>query len=169
MNWKKIILAYTLVFHAASTWAQLPPFPPPARPDVRMPLPPQPVLPTLPDPKSLLPPLPDLPVLPPAPVPPVLGATDATTTYTLLTAMVAEGANIWLPSTLILKNNTMATLTLRNVSKVEHGFAIDALGIRETLPAGETKTVVITPVGSDTLRYYCPLHKGHVGGQILIQ
>jgi nitrosocyanin len=88
--------------------------------------------------------------------------------YTLLTAMVAEGANIWLPSTLILEGQVPVTLTLRNVSKVEHGFAIEAMGVREIIPAGETKTVVVTPGESGVYRYHCPLHKGHVGGQLLI-
>jgi len=98
--------------------------------------------------------------LPPADTPP---------SYTLLTAMIAEGANIWLPSTLIVKSGTLVKLTLRNVSKAEHGFVIDDLGVKLILPAGETKEVSIAPGASGTLRYYCPLHKGHVGGQLLVQ
>jgi len=94
---------------------------------------------------------------------------DSTPSHTLLTAMVAEGANIWLPSTLIIKSGVPVKLTLRNVSKAEHGFAIDDLGVTLILPAGETKEVSIAPGASGTLRYYCPLHKGHVGGQLLVQ
>jgi len=99
------------------------------------------------------------------PLPPA----DTTPSHTLLTAMIAEGANIWLPSTLIVKSGTPVKLTLRNVSKAEHGFAIDDLGVKVMLPAGETKEVSIAPGASGMLRYYCPLHKGHVGGQLLVQ
>jgi len=95
--------------------------------------------------------------------------TDAITSHTLLTAMIAEGANIWLPSTLIVKSGSEVKLILRNVSKAEHGFAIDDLQVRMILPAGETKEMSISPGASGTLRYYCPLHKGHVGGQLLVQ
>ena len=102
---------------------------------------------------------------PAAPPPPA----DTTSSHTLLTAMIAEGANIWLPSTLIVKGGSPVKLTLRNVSKAEHGFAIDDLGVKVILPAGETKEVSIAPGASGTLRYYCPLHKGHVGGQLLVQ
>ncbi len=150
MNWKSILFASTLILFVPSTSPAL-----------------SPELPTLPG-TPALPELPGIPeaakmqVVPPTPA-------DAITTYTLLTVMVAEGANIWLPSTLILKNTESVALALRNVSKVDHGFAIDALGIKEIIPAGETKMVVVTPGGSGPLRYYCPLHKGHVGGQLLIQ
>ena len=89
--------------------------------------------------------------------------------FTLVTATVAEGANIWLPSTLIVKNGEPIKLTLRNVSKAEHGFSIDELGIKEVIPPGETKEITLKPAGPGTLRYYCQLHKGHVGGQLLVQ
>lgn len=89
--------------------------------------------------------------------------------FTLVTATVAEGANIWLPSTLIVKNGEPIKLTLRNVSKAEHGFSIDELGIKEVIPPGETKEITLKPAAPGTLRYYCQLHKGHVGGQLLVQ
>jgi plastocyanin len=88
---------------------------------------------------------------------------------TLLTAMVAEGANIWLPSTLIVNKGDEVKLTLRNVAKAEHGFSIDELGIKEVIPPGETKVVTMTPKEKGVLRYYCQLHKGHVGGQLLVR
>ena len=104
--------------------------------------------------------------VPAAPAPPPANQTPS---HTMLTALIAEGANIWLPSTLIVKNGTPVKLTLRNVSKAEHGFAIDDLGVKLIIPAGETKEVSIAPGASGTLRYYCPLHKGHIGGQLLVQ
>lgn len=96
-------------------------------------------------------------------------ATTSTKEFTLVSAMVAEGANIWLPSTLIVKNGDAIKLTLRNVAKVEHGFSIDELGIKEVVQPGETKQVLITPTASGIIRYYCHLHPGHVNGQLLVQ
>jgi nitrosocyanin len=89
--------------------------------------------------------------------------------FTALTATVAEGANIWLPSAIVVKNGDQVKLTLRNVSKAEHGFSIDELGIKEVIPPGETKEVTLKPAAAGALRYYCQLHKGHVGGQLLVQ
>jgi hypothetical protein len=43
------------------------------------------------------------------------------------------------------------------------------LGIKQTLPAGATGEVRLSPAASGLLRYYCPLHPGHIGGQILVQ
>jgi len=89
--------------------------------------------------------------------------------FTLVTAMVAEGANIWLPSMIILKNGEEVKLKLRNVAKAEHGFAIDELGIKEVIPVGETKEITIKPGSKGVLRYYCHLHPGHINGQLLVQ
>lgn len=89
--------------------------------------------------------------------------------FTLVTATIAEGANIWLPSTIIVKSGESAKVTLRNVAKAEHGFSIDELGIKEVIPAGETKEITLKPTAGGVLRYYCQLHKGHVGGQLLVQ
>lgn len=89
--------------------------------------------------------------------------------FTLMTAMVAEGANIWLPSTLIINKGEEVKLKLRNVSKAEHGFAIDALGVKEVIKPGETKEITIKPDAEGIQRYYCHLHPGHVGGQLMVK
>ncbi|MBI5197503.1 MAG: cupredoxin domain-containing protein [Nitrospirae bacterium] len=89
--------------------------------------------------------------------------------FTLIAATVAEGANIWLPSTLIVRAGDEVKLTLKNVAKVEHGFAIDELGIKEVIQPGETKQITLKLPSAGVLRYYCHLHPGHISGQILIQ
>jgi len=60
-------------------------------------------------------------------------------------------------------------ITLKNLSEKEHGFAVDSLGMKEILPAGKTATITLKPPASGTLKYYCPLHPGHIGGQFLVQ
>jgi plastocyanin len=89
--------------------------------------------------------------------------------FTLLTATIAEGANIWLPSTVVVNKGDQVKLSLRNVSKMEHGFGIDELGIQVVVLPGETKEVTFKPGSTGVFRYYCPLHKGHVGGQLIVQ
>jgi plastocyanin len=87
--------------------------------------------------------------------------------FTLVAGMIGDGANVWLPSTILTKMGTTVSLTLRNASKKEHGFAIDELGIKETIPAGESRTVALKNPPTGLWRYYCPLHEGHIGGQLL--
>ena len=89
--------------------------------------------------------------------------------FTVLSGLVGEGANIWLPSTIIVSKGDDVKLKLRNVALVEHGFSIDALGIKEVIKPGETKEITIKPTSEGVLRYYCQLHPGHVGGQLLVK
>ena len=93
----------------------------------------------------------------------------ASSEFPLVTAMVAEGANLWLPSTIIVHKGDPVKLKLRNTSKVEHGFAMDELGVKEVIPPGETKEIAIQPGSKGVLRYYCHLHPGHIGGQLLVE
>ena len=89
--------------------------------------------------------------------------------FTLLTTLVGESANIWLPSTIIVNKGEEVKLKLRNVADREHGFSIDALGIKEVVKPGETKVVTIKPSSEGVLYYYCHLHPGHVGGQLMVK
>ncbi len=89
--------------------------------------------------------------------------------FALMSAVVAEGANIWLPSTVIVKAGDSVKLTVRNTAPVEHGFSIEELGVKEQIPPGETKELTIKAATAGVFRYFCHLHKGHVGGQLLVQ
>jgi heme/copper-type cytochrome/quinol oxidase subunit 2 len=89
--------------------------------------------------------------------------------FTLLTALVGESANIWLPSTVVVSKGEEVKLKLRNVADKEHGFSIDALNIKEVVKPGETKEISIKPTSEGVLRYYCHLHPGHVGGQLMVK
>lgn len=160
MNWKSAVAIWVVfgwIFAIPSVFAQSPQ----GSQGITIPLPPG--FPQIPLPEGMA--IPGLTAPATSPLPPA----SPVLSHTLLTALVAEGANIWLPSTLIVKSGTPVKLTLRNVSKVEHGFAIDDFGVKVILAAGETKEVSVAPGASGTLRYYCPLHKGHVGGQLLVQ
>ena len=92
-----------------------------------------------------------------------------TTGDTVLTAMVADGATRWSPAALTIKKGDSAQLTLKNTTEKEHGFSIDELGIAETIKPGETKMVSLKTAQGGSVRYYCPLHKAHVSGQLTIE
>ncbi|MCI0529310.1 MAG: cupredoxin domain-containing protein [Nitrospira sp.] len=89
--------------------------------------------------------------------------------FTLLTALVGESANIWLPSTIIVNKGEEVKLKLRNVGDKEHGFSINVLGIKEVIKPGETKEITLKPSSDGVLYYYCHFHPGHVGGQLMIK
>ncbi len=89
--------------------------------------------------------------------------------YTLISAVVGEGGNIWLPSTIIVQKKKEMTINLRNLSGKDHGFRIDELDVQVVVPGGQTKQVTVKPTKTGVFRYYCHLHKGHVGGQLMVK
>lgn len=86
-----------------------------------------------------------------------------------LVAMVEGNAKIWSPASLTIPKGQTVTLKLKNMTDAEHGFSIDELNVKEVIPGGGSKEITITADSAGTLRYYCHLHKAHVGGQLLIQ
>jgi hypothetical protein len=175
------LFVLTLGVGSAAAQEETPPLPPDGLPPELL-LPPElPEIPPPPSPEEIQPDLPQLlermgvganpesdphPASQPSPLS-GLNPTRIPKAFSLVTAMITDGPNVWLPSTIITKMGTTLSLTLRNAGRKEHGFAIDELGIRETIPSGESRTVVLKnpPVG--LWRYYCPLHTGHIGGQLL--
>jgi len=89
--------------------------------------------------------------------------------FKLLSVLVGEGGNIWLPSTIIVEKGKKVKLNLNNLVKKDHGFTIEGLNVKEVVKAGGSKEVTIKPGKKGVFRYYCHLHKGHVGGQLLVQ
>ena len=86
-----------------------------------------------------------------------------------LVAMVEGSAKIWSPATLTISKGESVKLMLKNTTDAEHGFSIDELNVKEVIPAGGTKEITVKADSGGTLRYYCHLHKAHVGGQLLVQ
>lgn len=89
--------------------------------------------------------------------------------FKLMSALVGKGGNIWLPSTIIVSKGGEVTLILKNLAGKDHGFTIEELNIKEIIKPGESKKITIKPGKAGVLRYYCQLHKGHVGGQLLVK
>jgi nitrosocyanin len=82
-----------------------------------------------------------------------------------------EGTKIWLPGTLVVKKGSKVTLKLINnvpSDPKEHGFAIPAYNIAETVARGEPKTVEFTADKAGIFPITCHLHPAHVGGQLVV-
>jgi len=83
-----------------------------------------------------------------------------------------EGSKIWLPGTLVVKKGSKVTLKLINnvpSDPKEHGFAIPAYNIAETVVRGEPKTVEFTSDKAGIFPITCHLHPAHVGGQLVVE
>ena len=82
-----------------------------------------------------------------------------------------EGTKLWLPGTIVVKKGSKVTLKLINnvpADPKEHGFAIPAYGIAETVVRGEPKTVEFTADKPGIFPITCHLHPAHVGGQLVV-
>jgi len=87
-------------------------------------------------------------------------------------AVEIQGTRFWLGGGDVdIKSNrgtNRLVLKLLNKSDVEHGFAADALKIRQIVKPGEEVTLSVPLDELDAAvtvyRYYCHLHPGHIGG-----
>src|SRR5262249_5981712 len=105
-----------------------------------------------------------------APVIPARAQSAAAVTQTFVN-MEYEGTKIWLPGTLTVTKGAKVTLKLINnvpADPKEHGFAIPAYNIAETVVRGEPKTVEFTADKAGIFPIACHLHPAHVGGQLVV-
>jgi nitrosocyanin len=100
---------------------------------------------------------------------PVFAEMETLQEVTLTTSVNSEKVNVWLPATLTIHKGDKVNLTLKNSGTKDHGFAIDALHLQEIIPLDQSKEVTIEVTETGTFPYYCPLHPGHVGGQLVVQ
>jgi nitrosocyanin len=80
----------------------------------------------------------------------------------------ANGAKIWLPSTIVVHPGEKVTLKLQNKLDAAHGFALDDYGIQTVVPASGNAQVTFTARKGTTSRFYCQLHPAHIGGQVAV-
>ena len=95
--------------------------------------------------------------------------------FTLVNTEV-NGIVIWLPSVIVVHPGERVTLKLINKVEAVHGFSIDAYDIHvipywevgRLVPAGGVKEVTFIAKRRLVSRFYCQLHAGHIGGQIVV-
>ena len=92
--------------------------------------------------------------------------------FTLVAEQIGD-TKFWLPSTIVAEPGDKVTLVLKNEvpgTAVTHGFELPAFKISEIVTRGEKPKVVHFTVDKPgTYPYYCQLHPGHVGGQLLVE
>ena len=101
---------------------------------------------------------------------PVRAQSPAAVTMTIVNVEY-EGTKLWLPGTIVVKKGTKLTLKLINnvpTDPKEHGFAIPAYGVAETVVRGQPKTVELTADKPGIFPITCHLHPAHVGGQLVV-
>lgn len=84
-----------------------------------------------------------------------------------------KGNKIWTPSFFVVKKGDKVKITLINTAPSGvHAFAIEGIpGTEASVDNKEganTKTVEFTAQTPGIFRIYCPIHPGHVGGQLLV-
>ena len=80
----------------------------------------------------------------------------------------ANGVKVWLPSVIVVHPGEKVTLKLQNKLDAPHGFAIDDYGAQVVLPASGNGEVTFTARKGGPSRFYCQLHPGHIGGQVVV-
>ena len=101
---------------------------------------------------------------------PARAQAPATHTQTMVNVEY-EGSKIWLPGTLVVMKGTKVTLKLINnvpSDPKEHGFAIPAYNIAETVVRGEPKTIEFTADKPGIFPITCHLHPAHIGGELVV-
>lgn len=82
---------------------------------------------------------------------------------------VVGGKNVFIPSTLVVTDGAPTTLSLFNTTGKPHGFAIDALGIRTVLPAGEEFEIALPALEAGRIyRIHCQLHPPHRSASLVV-
>jgi len=92
--------------------------------------------------------------------------------FTLVSEQLGD-TKFWLPSVIVVEPGDKVTLTLKNEvpgTSVTHGFELPAFKISEVVKRGDKPTVVhFTADKAGIYPYYCQLHPGHVGGQLVVE
>jgi plastocyanin len=87
--------------------------------------------------------------------------------FALSSDLVAE-SNRYHPATIVAFQGDDLVLHVTNRGEIPHGFVIEALGIEEILEPGDALDLNVSSVDGGVYRYYCHLHPGHIGGQLIV-
>lgn len=84
-----------------------------------------------------------------------------------------KGNKIWTPSFFVVKKGDKVKITLINTAESGvHAFEIDGYPSTKTSvnnkDGDNSKTVEFTADKAGIFRIFCPMHAGHVGGQLLV-
>ena len=97
-----------------------------------------------------------------------IGYRSEQTTIQVVSAVVG-GKNLFIPSTIVVTDAAVTTLSLFNTTGKPHGFAIAALGIEVVLPADEEFEIVLPALEAGRIyRIHCQLHPPHRNASLVV-
>lgn len=79
-----------------------------------------------------------------------------------------QGVKIWTPESVYAEKGDTVTLTLINKLDTEHGYEIEAFGIKEVVEGKKTKKVSFKADKAGIFPIKCHLHPPHVSGQLVV-
>jgi nitrosocyanin len=87
---------------------------------------------------------------------------------TIVNIETPQGVKVWEPESVYAKQGDKVTLTLINKLDKEHGYQIEAYGIKEVVDGMKTKKVSFTADKAGVFPIKCHLHPPHVAGQLVV-
>ena len=79
-----------------------------------------------------------------------------------------QGVKIWAPESVYAKKGDTVTLKLINKLDKEHGYQIEAFGIKQVVDGDQAKTVSFKADKAGIFPIKCHLHPPHVTGQLVV-
>ena len=83
------------------------------------------------------------------------------TTHKSLTNQVVTGGTAITGGPVRVKEGDKVVIKVGNLTARQHGFAIDAFGVKQTVDPGKKVDVKFTPTEKGTYLIYCQLHPTH--------
>lgn len=86
--------------------------------------------------------------------------------------MGAEGYDKFVPGTVVVQKGDTVEIVIVNTDPMDHGFVIDAYGVKQVIKASETVTVQFVADKAGVFTFYCsiPCGEGHtvMTGQLIV-
>jgi uncharacterized cupredoxin-like copper-binding protein len=83
------------------------------------------------------------------------------TTHKSLSAAPVSGGTGFTGGPLRVREGDKVVIKVGNLTERQHGFAIDAFGVKKTVDPGKKIDVKFTPTQKGTYLIYCQLHPTH--------
>ena len=91
------------------------------------------------------------------------------TTHKGVSAAPVAGGTGWKPSNPIkVKEGRKVVIKVGNLTKVKHGFSIDAFGVKQTVDPSKHVDAKLTPTRTGRFVIYCQLHPAHKKTELIV-
>ncbi len=91
---------------------------------------------------------------------------------TIVPDIAGDGYDKFLPQTVVVNKGDKVQLIINNTDEMDHGFAIDALGINKPIKPLETVTIEFTADTAGVFEFYCTAYCGpghsEMTGQLIV-